>query len=75
MPGRAVIIAVAAAAALAIAVWLAVAPTTHRTEMQGWVGRGEKVGILFGPERTGLTNDYMVLVAKTGSQPATTRPL
>jgi HlyD family secretion protein len=37
MPRRAVIIAIAAAAALAIAVWFAVAPTTYRTEMQGWV--------------------------------------
>src|SRR5260370_17216896 len=30
------------------------------TEMRGWVGQGEKVGILFGPERTGLENDDMV---------------
>ena len=29
-------------------------------EMRGWVASGEKVGILFGPERTGLTNDDMV---------------
>ena len=29
-------------------------------EMRGWIGRGEKVGILFGPERTGLHNDDMV---------------
>jgi tRNA/rRNA methyltransferase len=29
-------------------------------EMQTWIGRGERVGILFGPERTGLTNDDMV---------------
>src|SRR5215475_7430602 len=26
-------------------------------EMRAWIERGEKVGILFGPERTGLTND------------------
>jgi tRNA/rRNA methyltransferase len=29
-------------------------------EMRGWIAGGEKVGILFGPERTGLTNDDMV---------------
>jgi tRNA/rRNA methyltransferase len=29
-------------------------------EIRGWIGRGEKVGILFGPERTGLENDDMV---------------
>jgi tRNA/rRNA methyltransferase len=29
-------------------------------EMRAWIERGEKVGILFGPERTGLTNDDMV---------------
>jgi tRNA/rRNA methyltransferase len=29
-------------------------------EMRGWVGQGERVGILFGPERTGLENDDMV---------------
>jgi tRNA/rRNA methyltransferase len=29
-------------------------------EMHDWIGRGETVGILFGPERTGLTNDDMV---------------
>ncbi len=28
--------------------------------MHGWIGQGEGVGILFGPERTGLTNDDMV---------------
>ena len=28
--------------------------------MRGWIGEGETVGILFGPERTGLTNDDMV---------------
>jgi tRNA/rRNA methyltransferase len=30
-------------------------------EMHHWIDRGETVGILFGPERTGLTNDDMVL--------------
>jgi tRNA/rRNA methyltransferase len=29
-------------------------------EMRGWIGRNEKVGILFGPERTGLVNEDMV---------------
>ena len=29
-------------------------------EMRGWTGQGDKVGILFGPERTGLENDDMV---------------
>jgi tRNA/rRNA methyltransferase len=29
-------------------------------EMRGWIEGGDKVGILFGPERTGLTNDDMV---------------
>jgi tRNA/rRNA methyltransferase len=28
--------------------------------MRGWVADGMKVGVLFGPERTGLTNDDMV---------------
>jgi tRNA/rRNA methyltransferase len=37
-----------------------VTPRHAAAEMQGWIGRGEKVGILFGPERTGLTNDDMV---------------
>jgi tRNA/rRNA methyltransferase len=35
-------------------------PRHAAAEMRGWVGGGEKVGILFGPERTGLTNDDMV---------------
>jgi len=35
-------------------------PRRAAAEMRGWIGRGEKVGILFGPERTGLTNDDMV---------------
>ena len=30
------------------------------TEMRGWIGEGGRVGILFGPERTGLENDDMV---------------
>ncbi|HEY6981797.1 RNA methyltransferase [Reyranella sp.] len=29
-------------------------------DMRGWIARGRKVGILFGPERTGLSNDDMV---------------
>ena len=29
-------------------------------EMRGWIAAGERVGILFGPERTGLENDDMV---------------
>ena len=28
--------------------------------MRGWIGQGRGVGILFGPERTGLENDDMV---------------
>jgi tRNA/rRNA methyltransferase len=35
-------------------------PRHAAAEMRGWIGGGEKVGILFGPERTGLTNDDMV---------------
>jgi tRNA/rRNA methyltransferase len=35
-------------------------PRRAASEMRGWIGEGEKVGILFGPERTGLTNDDMV---------------
>ena len=30
------------------------------TEMRGWIGQGDRTGILFGPERTGLENDDMV---------------
>ncbi|MGD9880259.1 MAG: RNA methyltransferase [Reyranella sp.] len=30
-------------------------------EMRAWIDGGDRVGILFGPERTGLTNDDMVL--------------
>jgi tRNA/rRNA methyltransferase len=29
-------------------------------DMRGWMAAGERVGILFGPERTGLENDDMV---------------
>jgi tRNA/rRNA methyltransferase len=35
-------------------------PRRAAAEMRTWVGQGEQVGILFGPERTGLTNDDMV---------------
>src|SRR5436190_17858878 len=35
-------------------------PRRAAAEMRGWIGCGERVGILFGPERTGLTNDDMV---------------
>jgi len=36
--------------------------TAHHAavEMGDWIARGEQVGILFGPERTGLTNDELV---------------
>ena len=30
------------------------------TEVRSWIGQGRRVGILFGPERTGLENDDMV---------------
>ncbi|MFI5000743.1 MAG: RNA methyltransferase [Reyranellales bacterium] len=30
------------------------------SEVRGWIADGDKVGILFGPERTGLENDDMV---------------
>ena len=30
------------------------------SDMRGWVAQGRKVGILFGPERTGLENEDMV---------------
>jgi len=29
-------------------------------EVRSWIGQGDRVGILFGPERTGLENDDMV---------------
>ncbi|MFZ5782171.1 MAG: RNA methyltransferase [Pseudomonadota bacterium] len=35
-------------------------PRRAAAEMHGWIGGGEGVGILFGPERTGLTNDDLV---------------
>jgi tRNA/rRNA methyltransferase len=37
-----------------------VTPRRAAEQMRGWIANGEKVGILFGPERTGLTNDDMV---------------
>lgn len=37
-----------------------VTPRRAASEMRAWIGQAEKVGILFGPERTGLTNDDMV---------------
>lgn len=38
-----------------------VTPRRAAAEMRDWIGVGDKVGILFGPERTGLENDDMVL--------------
>ncbi len=35
-------------------------PRYAAAEVRGWIGQGERVGILFGPERTGLENDDMV---------------
>ncbi|MEI7871291.1 MAG: RNA methyltransferase [Alphaproteobacteria bacterium] len=35
-------------------------PRHAAAEVRGWIGQGERVGILFGPERTGLENDDMV---------------
>jgi tRNA/rRNA methyltransferase len=35
-------------------------PRRAAAEVRDWIGRGERVGILFGPERTGLENDDMV---------------
>jgi len=35
-------------------------PRQAASEMHGWIGQGQRVGILFGPERTGLTNEDMV---------------
>jgi tRNA/rRNA methyltransferase len=37
-----------------------VTPRRAAVEMRGWTAEGDRVGILFGPERTGLTNDDMV---------------
>jgi tRNA/rRNA methyltransferase len=35
-------------------------PRQAAAEVRGWIGQGRRVGILFGPERTGLENDDMV---------------
>jgi tRNA/rRNA methyltransferase len=35
-------------------------PRQAAGEMRGWIDRGERAGILFGPERAGLTNDDLV---------------
>jgi tRNA/rRNA methyltransferase len=35
-------------------------PRRAAAQVRGWIGEGERVGILFGPERTGLENDDMV---------------
>src|SRR5436190_9716929 len=37
-----------------------VTPRRASVEIRGWTAEGDRVGILFGPERTGLTNDDMV---------------
>jgi tRNA/rRNA methyltransferase len=37
-----------------------VTPRRAAAEIRSWTAEGDKVGILFGPERTGLTNDDMV---------------
>jgi tRNA/rRNA methyltransferase len=37
-----------------------ITPRRAAAEIRGWTAEGDKVGILFGPERTGLTNDDMV---------------
>jgi tRNA/rRNA methyltransferase len=37
-----------------------VTPRRAAAEMRAWIAKGDKVGVLFGPERTGLTNDDMV---------------
>jgi len=37
-----------------------ITPRHAAAEMRRWAVQGDKVGILFGPERTGLTNDDMV---------------
>ena len=37
-----------------------VTPRRAAAEMRGWMAQGDRIGILFGPERTGLTNDDMV---------------
>jgi tRNA/rRNA methyltransferase len=38
-----------------------VTPRHAATEMRAWLGAGEKCGVLVGPERTGLLNDYVAL--------------
>jgi len=35
-------------------------PRRAAADIHGWIGEGERVGIMFGPERTGLENDDMV---------------
>ena len=35
-------------------------PRRAAQEMRGWIGEGQGVGVLFGPERTGLVNEDMV---------------
>ncbi|WP_425066874.1 RNA methyltransferase [Reyranella sp.] len=35
-------------------------PRQAASDMRRWIGQGEGVGIMFGPERTGLENDDMV---------------
>lgn len=37
-----------------------VTPRQAASDMRGWIGQGDRIGILFGPERTGLENDDMV---------------
>jgi tRNA/rRNA methyltransferase len=37
-----------------------VTPRRAAAEVRAWIAAGDAVGILFGPERTGLTNDDMV---------------
>ncbi|UYN95969.1 MAG: RNA methyltransferase [Enhydrobacter sp.] len=38
-----------------------VTPRQAAGEMRGWIADGRRVGVLFGPERTGLENDDMVV--------------
>ena len=37
-----------------------VPPRPAAREVRGWIGEGQGVGVLFGPERTGLVNEDMV---------------
>ena len=37
-----------------------VTPRRAAKDVRGWLAKGERVGILFGPERTGLENDDLV---------------